>query len=350
MKRTILSVCGLLLTVASFAQQPKVIKLKNLPPLHNPKGFYISGVVDDRDDSLTIGTMKAGLTGKVTPITLQGGPAKGMMDYLNENLKQNKGLLPVEIHLNRFEVKEEKQGVTPTVYLYSELSFNTRGMNVYRITAQNYAQGGYDVSGFIGKLVQQAMDYHLKAFDDWLSDNPISATGNNMDVSLKMMTTDSDPNLIPYTNGRKLQRSDFKGKVDDLSSAAAVTLSGISIKYGWERTGGKTKVKIELLPYFNTNLSWWRAKSNTPEILAHEQLHFDITAVYACELKDKLEHTVFQLDGLEQQINRVMTEVESQRVATQQQYDNEAQHGLNKAKQAEWQNKVADMLAKQPCY
>ena len=165
-----------------------------------------------------------------------------------------------------------------------------------------------------------------------------------------MMTTDRDPILIPYTNGRKLQRSDFKGTIDDLSTAAAVTLSGVSIKYGWERLGGKTKVKIDLLPYFNTSLSWWRATTHTAEILAHEQLHFDITAVYACVLKNELEQAIFQPEELEQQINRLMNEVESQRVATQQQYDSETQHGLNKTKQAEWQAKVKTMLAEQTCY
>ncbi len=349
MKNLILSLLAVAFSL-SVGAQAKVIKLKNLPALHNPKEYHIANVIDDRDDKATIGTMKAGISGKVTPITLQGGPAAGLMQYLNDNLKQNTNTLPVEIHLNRFEVKEEKNGMTPQAHLYSELSFSARGMNVYRITAHNYMQGGYDVSAFIGKLVQQAMDYHLKAFDDWLKDNPISATGSNTEVAIRMMTTDSDPNLIPYTNGRKLQRSDFKGTIDDLSTAAAVTLSGVSIKYGWERLGGKTKVKIDLLPYFNTSLSWWRATTHTAEILAHEQLHFDITAVYACVLKNELEQAIFQPEELEQQINRLMNEVESQRVATQQQYDSETQHGLNKTKQAEWQAKVKTMLAEQTCY
>ncbi len=351
MKRILLLACGIIAAAASLkAQTFKVIKLRNLPPVHNPAGYYISDVIDDREDTTNIGSMKAGMMGKVTAITLQGGPAAGLMQYIAEHAKQDKSKLPVAIHLNRFEVKEEKENGTPQAHLYTELSFYTRGMNVYKITAHNYAQGGYDVSAFIGKLIQQATDYHLKAFDDWLALNPISAKGNNTEVSIEIMQTDNDANLIPYTKQRQLLRTDFEGAADDLSNAAAVTYSGINFKYSWERLGAKTKIKINLLPYFSKSHSWWRAKTNTAEILAHEQLHFDITALYACEVKEKLELTVLKPDELEQQISDIVNEIEEQRQATQQQYDDETQHGTKKAKQAEWQQKVKAMLAEQSCY
>ena len=351
MNKILLLFCGLFTTTTMVnAQAAKTIKLKNLPAVHSPKEFYISAIADDRADTTNIGTMKAGLTGKLTTITLQGGPAAGIMQYLNDNTRQDKSKLPVEIHLDRFEVKEEKDGGTPQVHLYSELSFNARGMHVYKIAAHNYIQGGYDVSAFIGKLIQQGLDYQLKTFDEWLAQNPISATGNNIEVDIEMMKTDNDANLIPYSKQRPLLRTDFQGRVDDLSHAAAVTLSGISFKYSWERLGGKTKVKIKLLPYFNKNLSWWRAKTNTPEILLHEQLHFDITAIYACQLKTKIEQAVLKADELEQQISGIVNDIEQERSAMQQQYDGETQHGINKAKQAEWQVKVKAMLAEQSCY
>lgn len=336
--------------MAVKAQSTKIIKLKNLPALYSPEEYFVAAIVDDREDTTNIGTMKAGIAGKTTTITLQGGVATGLMQYIAEHTKQDKSKLPVEIHLNRFEVKEEKEKGTPQAHLYTELSFYARGMNVYKITAHNYAQGGYDVSAFIGKLIQQAVDYHLKTFDDWLALNPISAKGNNIEVTIEMMSTDNDANLIPYSKQRQLLKADFQGRADDLSKAAAVTLSGINFKYSWERLGGKTKVNVKLLPYFNKSLSWWRASTNALEILAHEQLHFDITALYACELKEKLEHTLLKPDELEQQITEVVNELEEQRVATQQQYDDETRHGINKAKQAEWQEKVKALIDEQSCY
>jgi hypothetical protein len=91
---------------------------------------------------------------------------------------------------------------------------------------------------------------------------------------------------IVWSNKYRLVWDDFKGKIPENipSHVKAQTQSGIYVEE--IRVKGKVpKYKIEA--YFLKMISW--TKVNDENILLHEQLHFDISELYARKLKKSFD-------------------------------------------------------------
>src|SRR4029078_3590622 len=84
------------------------------------------------------------------------------------------------------------------------------------------------------------------------------------------------PDDIRWKESGKLSFEDFKGNVPGFTPWAATTSSQISFYY--ESVNGKLS-KVVVYASFNKEKSWMKKK--LPEVLAHEQLHFDITEIFA---------------------------------------------------------------------
>ena len=106
-------------------------------------------------------------------------------------------------------------------------------------------------------------------------------------LSLVMLLSTNQSNLIEWNAERKLTWEDFKAQPDKTSTNAALTSSSINIEFGYTNTGLKYNIKCR----FDKNLSWGRIKNDY--ILAHEQGHFDIAEKVGEEAT-----SVFQKIGL----------------------------------------------------
>jgi hypothetical protein len=83
-------------------------------------------------------------------------------------------------------------------------------------------------------------------------------------------------------------------------------------------------------------------------ILAHEQLHFDITAYFTCILADRLKKADFS-NNAETVFQEIVNNCETERNAMQSQYDKETKHGMIAQKQAEWIKKMQGLMATVSC-
>ena len=83
----------------------------------------------------------------------------------------------------------------------------------------------------------------------------------------------------------------------------------------------------------------------TPEMLKHEQLHFDITAIAARKLVTTIMNTALTADGFANELEALQKQIEKDRTAMQQQYDKETNHSRNREKQKEWEAKVHALLS-----
>jgi hypothetical protein len=140
------------------------------------------------------------------------------------------------------------------------------------------------------------------------------------------------------------------GTPDDMSIAGAITYSGIQIKYNYQTFNRHKMVNVTVVPYFHKTNSWWRANHSTEQLLAHEQLHFDITALAACELVKTLKTTAFTPDNFTKELEAIQKKTEKDRSKMQQQYDRETNHSLIKAKQADWERSIKDQLTQEEYY
>lgn len=86
-------------------------------------------------------------------------------------------------------------------------------------------------------------------------------------------------------------------------------------------------------------------KEESPYIIKHEQLHFDISELYARKLRKAIADKDFKkvnkiVDVIQQLYNKITSEWQREEAK----YDNDTEHGMNAAKQQVWNENIAKQL------
>jgi hypothetical protein len=148
--------------------------------------------------------------------------------------------------------------------------------------------------------------------------------------------------VIYWSKKRKLKWCDFQTKLTDSafkSKNIAVTSSIINyISYLEE---GMPNYRV--LVYFKKFESWTK-DTNSLYILNHEQMHFNITEIYARKGRKAIRELRTtdneNIDDYKKIIHQILEELDK----TQDKYDNETQHSINNTKQQVWDNKIIQQL------
>lgn len=148
---------------------------------------------------------------------------------------------------------------------------------------------------------------------------------------------------VLWDANKRLKWSDFKGKVPPAAEPAATTASGISYKYSANLIHHEVKLDFEVNAYFYPNESWYKPEICDDLILSHEQLHFDISELFARKMREKLRRTSFS-DNVKQEIREIYRDILKELEDFQDQYDWETGFSRNEKKQLEWNRKIAEAL------
>ncbi len=145
----------------------------------------------------------------------------------------------------------------------------------------------------------------------------------------------------------KLHWDDFLAEAPSRNSFAAFTYTLINMEYSATITEGKVIPSFKIYAAFNRRRSWVKnqKEARTPEILAHEQAHFDISEITARRLRKALLTETYSRKSLEQKINSIYQVTVQAGDEMQALYDQESDHGLNKAQQLKWSNRVKNELS-----
>lgn len=153
----------------------------------------------------------------------------------------------------------------------------------------------------------------------------------------------SDDSLL-WSDDLKLTWNDFKGEQNRESNAVAVTASGITFSYKVRKANSRI---IDFTPiveaHFYPEKSWVKLELADDYILAHEQLHFDITELHVRKFRKQISALKITqnlgsiLDRLHQNINKELSEM-------QHHYDSESNNSINKEAQSKWENFIAKEL------
>lgn len=149
---------------------------------------------------------------------------------------------------------------------------------------------------------------------------------------------------IRWSAQRKLVYIDFSGPVQVSSPWVANTNSNIYFSYDFNNDELR---RVTAYSSFTPSKSWMKKKA--PEILHHEQLHFDITELYARKLyleASKLIGNTGNANQLKQLFKQANTECNEM----QNQYDQDSEHGVNEEKQVTWELRVKQLLENTPAY
>lgn len=125
--------------------------------------------------------------------------------------------------------------------------------------------------------------------------------------------------------------------------------TGISYSWSARIVGENVDLLYAVEAFFYPEHSWVLEKSE--KLLAHEQLHFDISELFARKLRKAMQefHPKEHKD-LKKSLQKLYEDIEQQRKAMQEQYDRETGHSENVAAQEQWEQKVAEELLKMRDY
>lgn len=134
--------------------------------------------------------------------------------------------------------------------------------------------------------------------------------------------------------------------------ASGLRLGGYDVETR-EENGGWTAVAVGIRPYavMDKFRSAVRPGSRKPGVLAHEQLHFDISEMIArrltVELADLEGHGASEAearDDLRERILRRFEEAGTELTELQEQYDRETKHRNSRKQQEKWAERVDEGL------
>lgn len=152
-----------------------------------------------------------------------------------------------------------------------------------------------------------------------------------------------DYETIVWAKDRKLTWKDFKGTPPEDSGAAAITGSGITYKFSTYYRGGKRRVEFNVSTFFYPNSSWYRPHLCNDLILGHEQLHFDITEIYARKMRKELDSTSFS-KNIKEEVRAIYKRINKELNDFQNLYDASTNYSRNEEQQIIWNKKIADAL------
>lgn len=154
----------------------------------------------------------------------------------------------------------------------------------------------------------------------------------------------SSGDTIYFHPDKKLTWSDFKGKPEKASPAAAVTESGFGYRMSMHAVNSKTTVVITVFCYFNKNKSWVKPDMDTDYALLHEQHHFDITYINTRLFIQKLKEAPLNKGNFDYLVNKIHDESFEALDKMQDEYDGQTANGRNTRMQLAWNKKIDKML------
>lgn len=153
---------------------------------------------------------------------------------------------------------------------------------------------------------------------------------------------------IIWSKDRLLTWEDFKGKAPGSGPYGAITFSGI----GRDFIYNNGLITLNTGAFFYPKKSWVKEKARNEYLLKHEQVHFDITEIYARKFRKKILETKFKANGdkAKKKLLSLYSVVYKKWRAYQDLYDKETTFPINKAKQLEWNDRIARELKELEAY
>jgi hypothetical protein len=160
--------------------------------------------------------------------------------------------------------------------------------------------------------------------------------------SLAAVAQTTQSGSLHWSANRPLVLADFEGRPRPGESHAALTSATMVAKVACRSNQFTGSVQAA----FDPTRSWVRDPATmTAKLLHHEQLHFDITEVYARRLRQKLTSANIPCAQLGPTFERLSQGVYADWEKAESQYDVDTNHGLKPAQQAQWDAQVQQQLA-----
>lgn len=155
---------------------------------------------------------------------------------------------------------------------------------------------------------------------------------------------DQDYDTISWNADKRLSWKDFKGKSPLNARAAATTASGITYRFSTSGTRDNLEVEFKVDTYFYPNKSWYQPTLCDAVILSHEQLHFDISELYARKMRERLAEAAFTHKNVKAKVKTIYRSINEELAEFQDQYDTETNFSRDREQQVIWNETIAKQL------
>lgn len=149
--------------------------------------------------------------------------------------------------------------------------------------------------------------------------------------------------VLPWTPERRLTWADYQGSPMNTEWASATTASGITYTLNSVIGGSQPRLEIVVTSLFYPDKSWYKPDLCNEVVLSHEQLHFDITELFAREFRKRLE-TVENDENIKKKVRAIFVEINKELNTFQNKYDRETNFSRNVPEQLVWNKKIAETL------
>lgn len=327
------------------AQQVKYMQLKQEKISYPLKNFYISDVADDREDKGAIAVADG------DKLEFKNGLAGSVKNYIDNNVRQNRNGEPVVMHISSLNCSITREEGQWKIEVGSCIVFYAGDKKLVEYSGKSNARTDAGPGDYIEGFMRKALANDLEKFDGWWAENKNRiATVSAVKVNVVMAKTTDKPDCIVYSLNRPLQTSDFNGVVENFGAERAATASGIGVGYSVETMNGQLVLQLTITPYFNHEQSWFKKGEQDFRVLAHEQAHFDITAIKACELANAIRNTAFTQENYAQLLAQLQRQNADASNREENTYDAETNHGIIQDKQEEWQRRITEEVKQCGCY
>lgn len=146
---------------------------------------------------------------------------------------------------------------------------------------------------------------------------------------------------------RRLEKTDFKGAVDKRPFTAK-TSSRIRYSVQPPKLGPGEPYIFEVETVFDCRSSYFKETEKDSMVLVHEQIHFDMTELYARKFVREIEERVEDYQDFDTHHTRIFHEVHQELSIKQDEFDAEAYKDFSKNRK--WSSWVSEELGKLEFY
>jgi hypothetical protein len=148
-----------------------------------------------------------------------------------------------------------------------------------------------------------------------------------------------DAGRVVWTRDRRLAWSDFQGNAPARAAEGAGSCVGFSVS--WECPAGE--LRFGIMATFDPGASWVERGAESPLLLRHEQLHFDLTELFARRLRKQftdLRDPCQNPGDARQVLDGAVVGAYREWQEAQRRYDAETRRGTDAAVQGGWERRT----------
>ncbi|WP_339895218.1 DUF922 domain-containing protein [uncultured Algibacter sp.] len=147
----------------------------------------------------------------------------------------------------------------------------------------------------------------------------------------------NDEPVLSWNETYNLTWQDFKAKPNTNDSAVAITASGITFGFSIRQTDNNDVLSFssEVHAQFYPEQSWYKTEQADAHILEHEQLHFDITELYARIFRYRIRQIKIS-NSVRRQLKKIHNDIEIELSQMQNKYDSETDYSRKFQAQSIW--------------